>query len=100
MVKETVKRKFKYIMTISILLLTLFQVNIYASEYTVTYDANGGTFEGGTTNITQYTIVEEDVTKISKTKNISDDGTDDVQLEWLCHCGKGSQHINCLLLQL
>ena len=47
-----------------------------AESYTVTYHANGGTFEGGSdTNVVTYGPATEKVTKTSKTSNVSDDGS-------------------------
>lgn len=78
-IKNTLQHKIKYATVISVLLLTLCQVNVYAAltvgDKAVTYDANGGIFSGGTsTNEVTYSVVKELVTKISKTDNVSDDG--------------------------
>ena len=52
-------------------------VNVAESPISVTYDANGGTFANGSTqNVVEYgDITTETVTKISKTSNVSDDGS-------------------------
>ena len=46
----------------------------FSDFFTVTYDANGGSFESGTTNGITYVKRMEEITRISKTSNVSDDG--------------------------
>ena len=50
------------------------QATIQNPEYTVTYNANGGTFGSNTTNQVTYEITRGTVTKYSHTSNISDAG--------------------------
>ena len=69
-----------YIAAVLCLFLSIFistQTVRAAESYTVTYHANGGTFEDGSdTNVVTYgPPVTEKITKTSKTNNVSDDGS-------------------------
>lgn len=82
--KEEVMRKRRWLFTaffccFAALLCCMTSISKVKAEgsYTVTYHANGGTFEDGSdTNVVTYgPPVTEKITKTSKTNNVSDDGS-------------------------
>ena len=77
-------QKLKQVFVLFALLLSIFCIfvtmttgNAYADDgYTVTYDANGGSFTSGNTqNIVTYKLDQIEEIKTSKTANVSEDGS-------------------------